>query len=75
MDNSHSTLLDQRESAAKERDTQLKVLQERLERDHHENEKERARLHGLVSTLESQLTDQARSMEEERWQLSQVRSF
>ena len=42
----------------------LLALQERLERQQHENELERARLQGLVSKLETQLTDQTRSTEE-----------
>ena len=42
----------------------LVVLQERLERQQHENEMERARLQGLIVKLESQLTDQSRTMEE-----------
>lgn len=40
------------------------VLQERLERQQHENEVERARLQGLITRLEMQLTNQARELEE-----------
>lgn len=40
------------------------ALQERLERQQHETEIERARLQGLVSKLELQLTEQARILEE-----------
>ena len=40
------------------------AFQDRLERQQHANEIERARLEGLVSTLEKQLTDQSRELEE-----------
>ena len=40
------------------------AFQERLERQQHANEMERGRLVGLVSTLEKQLTDQTRELEE-----------
>jgi len=40
------------------------VMQERLERQQHENEQEHAKLQGLVTKLEIQLTEQTRQMEE-----------
>ena len=40
------------------------AMQDRLERQQHETEQERARLQGLVTRLEKQLTDQARSLEQ-----------
>ena len=40
------------------------AFQDRLERQQHANEIERARLEGLVSMLEKQLTDQSRELEE-----------
>lgn len=47
----------------------FQALQERLERQHHENEQERARLQGLLSKMEAQLTEQTRSMEEVSYNL------
>ncbi len=46
------------------------ALQDRLDRQQHDNEVERARLQGLISKLETQLTDQARTMEEVRYSIS-----
>ena len=40
------------------------MLQERLERQHQNNEEERARLQGLINQLENQLTNQTREIEE-----------
>ena len=42
----------------------MPVLQERLERQQQEGEVEKARLEGLLTTLESQLTEQTRGMEQ-----------
>jgi Fas-binding factor 1 len=70
----HNSLLNEREVAASARDENLKVLQDRLERQQHSNEMERARLQGLVTKLELQLTEQTRELEQEKWRVRQEES-
>lgn len=48
----------------------LLALQDSLERQQHANDMERARLQGLITKLELQLTEQARELEQVNLSLS-----
>uniref|UniRef100_A0A2C9LKY0 Fas-binding factor 1 C-terminal domain-containing protein n=1 Tax=Biomphalaria glabrata TaxID=6526 RepID=A0A2C9LKY0_BIOGL len=66
--------LDEREITLRSKDEQLQMLQERLKRQEEDNERERKRLEELIVRMESQLREQTRLMEEERWKLKQDQS-
>ncbi|RUS83715.1 hypothetical protein EGW08_008511 [Elysia chlorotica] len=63
--------LDEREISLRSKDEQLRMLQERLSRQEEDNGRERKRLEDLITRMESQLRDQTKSLEEERWKLKQ----
>ncbi|KAK3709195.1 hypothetical protein RRG08_030872 [Elysia crispata] len=63
--------LDEREISLRSKDEQLRMLQERLSRQEEDNARERKRLEDLITRMESQLRDQTKSLEEERWKLKQ----
>ncbi|KAK2152809.1 hypothetical protein LSH36_317g02004 [Paralvinella palmiformis] len=66
----HVAHLDQRETSLRNKDQQLKVMQERLERQQHENEQEHAKLQGLekwrVRQEEGKLQSGQKALEKER---------
>ncbi|XP_005109995.2 fas-binding factor 1 [Aplysia californica] len=66
--------LDEREISLRSKDEQLRMLQERLTRQEEDNDRERKRLEDLIARMETQLRDQTRSLEEERWKLKQDQS-
>ncbi|GFN87251.1 fas-binding factor 1 homolog [Plakobranchus ocellatus] len=63
--------LDEREISLRSKDEQLRMLQERLSRQEEDNSRERKRLEDLITRMETQLRDQTKSLEEERWKLKQ----
>ncbi|XP_041362212.1 fas-binding factor 1 homolog [Gigantopelta aegis] len=63
--------LDEREINLRSKDEQLKILQERLNRQEADNDNERKRLEDLIARMETQLRDQTRILDEERWKLKQ----
>ncbi|XP_066291483.1 fas-binding factor 1 homolog isoform X2 [Branchiostoma lanceolatum] len=69
LEGHHISGLEERETAARELERQLKLLQERLGHQQEENEKERTRLQDLIGRLEARLTEQGRQLEEERWKV------
>ncbi|XP_078690801.1 fas-binding factor 1 homolog [Branchiostoma floridae x Branchiostoma belcheri] len=69
LEGHHISGLEERETAARELERQLKLLQERLSHQQEENERERTRLQDLIGRLEARLTDQGRQLEEERWKV------
>ncbi|XP_065921782.1 fas-binding factor 1 homolog isoform X2 [Magallana gigas] len=71
VDSWHNMGLDEREIAIRSKDEQLKILQERLNRQQEENDLERKRLEDLISRLETQLREQTRMLDEERWKVKQ----
>ncbi|XP_067935119.1 fas-binding factor 1 homolog isoform X2 [Watersipora subatra] len=71
---SHKVTLDERELSMNSRDQQLKVLQECLERQQDENDKERSRLQELIAKMEIQLREQERQLHQEKWTVSQEKS-
>ncbi|KAL4240109.1 factor 1 [Mactra antiquata] len=74
VDHWHAQGLDDREITLRAKDEQLKMLQDRLNRQQEDNEAERQRLQELVSRLESQIREQTRMLEEERWKVKQEQS-
>ncbi|KAJ8319221.1 hypothetical protein KUTeg_004312 [Tegillarca granosa] len=68
VDNWHSMGLDEREISLRSKDEQLR---KRLTKQQDENENERRRLEDLVSKLETQLREQTRVLDEERWRMKQ----
>ncbi|BFZ02757.1 hypothetical protein BsWGS_05795 [Bradybaena similaris] len=66
--------LDEREISLRSKDEQLRILQERLNKQAEDNDRERRRLEDLIAQMESQLKDQSRTLEEERWKLKQDQS-
>ncbi|XP_067671245.1 fas-binding factor 1 homolog [Haliotis asinina] len=71
VDSWHRQGLDDREISLKSKDEQLRILQERLTRQEADNENERKRLEDLIARMESQLRDQTRLLDEERWKVKQ----
>ncbi|XP_061181663.1 fas-binding factor 1 homolog isoform X1 [Saccostrea echinata] len=71
VDSWHNMGLDEREIAICSKDEQLRILQERLNRQQEENDLERKRLEDLIGRLETQLREQTRILDEERWKVKQ----
>ncbi|XP_056020112.1 fas-binding factor 1 homolog isoform X2 [Ostrea edulis] len=71
VDSWHNMGLDEREIAIRSKDEQLRILQERLNRQQEENDMERKRLEDLIGRLETQLREQTRMLDEERWKVKQ----
>ncbi|XP_050390456.1 fas-binding factor 1 homolog [Patella vulgata] len=65
----HRSGLDEREISLKAKDEQLKSLQERLSRQEEDNERERKRLEDLIARMETQMREQTRLLDEERWKM------
>ncbi|CAG5132036.1 unnamed protein product [Candidula unifasciata] len=66
--------LDEREISFRSKDEQLRILQERLNKQAEDNDRERRRLEDLIAQMETQLKEQTRTLEEERWKLKQDQS-
>ncbi|WAQ95521.1 FBF1-like protein, partial [Mya arenaria] len=73
-DNWHAQGLDDREITLRAKDEQLKMLQDRLNKQQDDTEQERQRLQELVARLETQIREQTRMLEEERWKVKQEQS-
>ncbi|KAL5017874.1 hypothetical protein ScPMuIL_003596 [Solemya velum] len=71
MDGFHSLGLDDREISIRAKDEQLKLLGERLSKQQNENNRERKRLEELIARMESELREQTRMMDEDRWKVKQ----
>ncbi|XP_076073940.1 uncharacterized protein LOC143045365 [Mytilus galloprovincialis] len=71
LDQWHSMGMDEREIAIRSKDEQLKILQERLRKQQDDNDNERKRLEDLITRLETQIREQSRVHDEERWSLKQ----
>lgn len=70
----HVTATQERELGVRQRDEQLRVLQERLAREQRDMEEERGRLQEMVGRMEARLTEQSRQLEQERWRMSAEQS-
>ncbi|XP_054987584.1 fas-binding factor 1 isoform X4 [Sorex araneus] len=71
---SHLTATQERELGIRQRDEQLRVLQERLAREQRDMEEERSRLQEVIGRMETRLNEQSRQLEQERWRMSTEQS-
>ncbi|NWH77388.1 FBF1 factor, partial [Piaya cayana] len=59
---------------ARQRDQQLKVLQDRLSQQQRDMEEERSRLQEVIAKMEARLGEQTRLLEQERWRATAEQS-
>ncbi|XP_032304238.1 fas-binding factor 1 isoform X4 [Coturnix japonica] len=59
---------------ARQRDEQLKVLQDRLSQQQRDMEEERNRLQEVIAKMEARLSEQTRLLEQERWRATAEQS-
>ncbi|XP_074016513.1 fas-binding factor 1 isoform X2 [Numenius arquata] len=59
---------------ARQRDKQLKVLQDRLSQQQRDMEEERSRLQEVIAKMEARLGEQTRLLEQERWRATAEQS-
>ncbi|XP_006869733.1 PREDICTED: fas-binding factor 1 [Chrysochloris asiatica] len=71
---SHLTTSQEWELGVRQRDEQLRALQERLSRQHRDMEEERGRLQEVIVKMEARLGEQSRLLEQERWRVSAEQS-
>ncbi|XP_012588467.1 PREDICTED: fas-binding factor 1 isoform X2 [Condylura cristata] len=67
---SHVTTAQERELGLRQRDEQLRALQERLGQQQRDVEEERGRLHEVIGKMEARLSEQSRLLEQERWRVN-----
>ncbi|XP_061472222.1 fas-binding factor 1 isoform X2 [Rhineura floridana] len=70
----HLTTSQELEIGARQRDEQLRVLQDRLTQQQRDMEEERGRLQEVISIMQARLNEQTRFMEQERWKLAAEQS-
>ncbi|XP_066469876.1 fas-binding factor 1 isoform X2 [Tiliqua scincoides] len=70
----HQTTSHGLEIGTRQRDEQLKVLQDRLTWQQRDMEDERSRLQEVISKMESRLNEQTRLLEQERWRVTAEQS-
>uniref|UniRef100_A0A8C8YL08 Fas binding factor 1 n=1 Tax=Prolemur simus TaxID=1328070 RepID=A0A8C8YL08_PROSS len=66
---SHLTTSQERELGTRQRDEQLRALQEQLGRQQRDMEEERSRLQEVIGKMEARLNEQSRVLEQERWRV------
>ncbi|XP_029782703.1 fas-binding factor 1 isoform X2 [Suricata suricatta] len=71
---SHLSGAQERELGLRQRDQQLRALQERLGRQQQDMEEERSRLQEVIGKMEARLTEQSRQLEQERWRVNAEQS-
>lgn len=71
---SHLTASQEWELGARQRDEQLRVLQERLGRQQRDMEEERSQLQAVIGKMEARLSEQNRLLEQERWRVNAEQS-
>ncbi|XP_069510832.1 fas-binding factor 1 isoform X2 [Ambystoma mexicanum] len=74
VENTHQNTSQELEIGARQRDEQLRVLQERLTRQQRDMEEERSRLHEVITKMETRLSEQTRLLEQERWRVNAEQS-
>ncbi|XP_054545522.1 fas-binding factor 1 isoform X2 [Talpa occidentalis] len=67
---SHVTTAQERELGIRQRDEQLRALQERLGQQQRDMEEERSRLQEVIGKMEARLNEQSRLLEQERWRVN-----
>ncbi|MBN3299102.1 FBF1 factor, partial [Amia calva] len=70
VESSHEHSTQGLEQGARQRDQQLRVLQDRLEQQQKDTEGERSRLQEVIARMEARLSEQQRQLEKERWRVS-----
>ncbi|XP_073901194.1 fas-binding factor 1 isoform X2 [Castor canadensis] len=71
---SHLSTSQAQELGMRQRDEQLRALQERLGRQQRDMEEERGRLQEVIGKMEARLNEQSRLLEQERWRVSAEQS-
>ncbi|XP_047562540.1 fas-binding factor 1 isoform X3 [Lutra lutra] len=71
---SHLTTAQERELGLRQRDQQLRALQERLGQQQRDMEEERSRLQEVIGKMEARLNEQSRLLEQERWRVNAEQS-
>uniref|UniRef100_A0A674JTK5 Fas binding factor 1 n=1 Tax=Terrapene triunguis TaxID=2587831 RepID=A0A674JTK5_9SAUR len=70
----HHNTSQELEIGARQRDEQLRVLQDRLTRQQRDMEEERSRLQEVIAKMEARLSEQTRLLEQERWRVTAEQS-
>ncbi|XP_072208415.1 fas-binding factor 1 isoform X2 [Excalfactoria chinensis] len=70
----HHTTSQELAMGARQRDEQLKVLQDRLSQQQRDMEEERNRLQEVIAKMEARLSEQTRLLEQERWRATAEQS-
>ncbi|NXK09320.1 FBF1 factor, partial [Herpetotheres cachinnans] len=70
----HHTTSQELAMGARQRDEQLKVLQDRLSQQQRDMEEERSRLQEVIAKMEARLSEQTRLLEQERWKATAEQS-
>ncbi|XP_019398146.1 PREDICTED: fas-binding factor 1 isoform X2 [Crocodylus porosus] len=70
----HQNTSQELEIGARQRDEQLRVLQDRLTQQQRDMEEERGRLQGVIAKMEARLGEQTRLLEQERWRATAEQS-
>ncbi|NXH70536.1 FBF1 factor, partial [Hydrobates tethys] len=70
----HHTTSQELAMGARQRDQQLKVLQDRLSQQQRDMEEERSRLQEVIAKMEARLGEQTRLLEQERWRATAEQS-
>ncbi|XP_056099451.1 fas-binding factor 1 homolog [Rhinichthys klamathensis goyatoka] len=70
VESSHEHTAQGLELGARQRDQQLRVLQERLSQQQREMSDERSRLKEVIAKMDTQLGEQQRQLEKERWRVT-----
>uniref|UniRef100_A0A2K5C5Y4 Fas binding factor 1 n=1 Tax=Aotus nancymaae TaxID=37293 RepID=A0A2K5C5Y4_AOTNA len=71
---SHLTTSQERELGIRQRDEQLRALQERLGQQQRDMEEERSRQQEVIGKMEARLSEQSRLLEQERWRVTAEQS-
>ncbi|XP_073692857.1 fas-binding factor 1 homolog [Garra rufa] len=70
VESSHENTAQGLEIGARQRDEQLRVLQDRLNQQQREMAEERSRLKEVIAKMDTQLVGQQRQLEKERWRVT-----
>ncbi|XP_030064092.1 fas-binding factor 1 [Microcaecilia unicolor] len=74
VETTHHTTSHELEVGARQREGQLRVLQERLTQQQRDMEDERGRLQEVITKMEARLSEQTRLLEQERWRVTAEQS-
>ncbi|XP_055050982.2 fas-binding factor 1 homolog [Misgurnus anguillicaudatus] len=70
VESTHENTAQGLELGARQRDEQLRVLQDRLSQQQREMTEERSRLKEVITKMDTQLAEQQRQLEKERWRVT-----